>query len=63
MEDTLEAWRKHLEDAGLKLSRTKTEYMPPMGATRKIKLKNYNQHDNSELPEATAFKYLGMMID
>ena len=63
MEDRLEAWRKHLEDAGLKLSRTKTEYMPPTGATRKIKLKNYNQHDHSELPETTAFKYLGTMID
>ena len=63
MEDRLEAWRKHLEDAGLKLSKTKAEYMPPTGATIKIKLKNYNQHDHSELPETTAFKFLGTMID
>ena len=63
MEARLEAWRKQLEDAGLKLSRTKTEYMPPTGANRKIKLKNYDQHDHSELPETTAFKYLGTMID
>ena len=34
MEDRMEAWRKHLEGAVLKLSRTKTEYMPPTGTTR-----------------------------
>ena len=56
-------WRKNLEDAGLILSRTKTECMPPTGVTRKIKLKNYNQRDHSELPETTGFRYLGTMID
>ena len=30
LEKRLEDWRKRLEDIGLKMSRSKTEYLPPL---------------------------------
>ena len=63
VEERLEKWRDHLEGAGLKLSRTKTEYLPPAGDQRKIKLKSHSHENLCELPETTTFKYLGTTID
>ena len=63
VEVRLAQWREHLEGAGLKLSRAKTEYLPPGGAHRKIKLKSHSQENLCELPETTSFKYLGATID
>ena len=48
IEDRLEEWRKQ---------------QPPTEATEKIKPKNYNQNDHSELPEMASFKYLDTTID
>jgi len=52
-----------MESAGLKLSRTKTKYLPPIRTTSKVRLKSYDQEDLCELPETSNFKYLGTLIE
>jgi hypothetical protein len=59
----LEIWRDCMEKMGLKLSRTKTEYLPPRGTARGVKLKSHDSEDLCELPVTTNFKYLGTLID
>jgi len=43
MEERLENWRGCLEDAGLKVSRAKTEHLPPLDSTTKIRMKKYDE--------------------
>jgi len=43
IEERLENWRGCLEDAGLKVSRAKTEHLPPLGSTTKIRMKKYDE--------------------
>ena len=42
MEERLENWRGCLEDAGLKVSRSKTEHLPPARNLQKIVMKEYD---------------------
>ena len=57
LEDDLEIWREALEKRGMKVSRTKTEYMCLNGEARE----SVNMQ-TSQLPEVTEFKYLGSTI-
>ena len=57
LEENLEEWRKALEDAGLKISRSKTEAMR-MGTELEEKV----MMAGGKLPDAVLFKYLGSMI-
>ena len=41
-EDRLENWRDCLEDAGLQVSMSKTEHLPPAGNLQKINRKEYD---------------------
>ena len=41
-EDRLENWRGCLEDAGLQVSMSKTEHLPPAGNLQKINMKEYD---------------------
>jgi len=43
MEERLESWRVCLGDAGLKVSRAKTEHLPPLGSAIKIRMKKYDE--------------------
>ena len=58
VEEDLETWRVVFERHGLKISRTKTEYLPSptndTGTTVKIV--------DAELPTVTSFKYLGSLF-
>ena len=58
MEEELETWRVVFERHGLKISRTKTAYLPSpandTGTTVKIV--------DAELPTVTSFKYLGSLF-
>ena len=63
MEERLENWRGCLEDAGLKVSRAKTEHLPPPGNMERINMEKYGGGDKTELPTTKAFKYLGTTID
>jgi hypothetical protein len=63
IEQRLENWRRHLEDAGLKVSRSKTEYLPLVNNIERIQMKVYESDDKTELPIATSFKYLGTNKD
>ena len=58
VEEDLETWRVRFERHGLKISRTKTEYLPSptndTGTTVKIV--------DAELPTVTSFKYLGSLF-
>ena len=40
--ERLENWRGCLEDAGLKVSRSKTEHLPQAGNLQKINMKEYD---------------------
>ena len=62
LEERLEDWRRRLEDVGLKVSRSKTEHLPPKGETGNIKLKEYDGNGSANLPQCPAFKYLGTTI-
>ena len=57
LEEKLEEWRKALEDAGLKISRSKTEAMR-MGTESEEKV----MMAGGGLPDAVLFKYLGSTI-
>jgi len=63
IEERLEDWRRRLEDVGLKVSRSKTEYhIPPKESSDDIKLKEYDSSDHATLPQKVTFKYLGTTI-
>ncbi|KAK7168265.1 hypothetical protein R3I94_002347 [Phoxinus phoxinus] len=62
LERRLEIWREKLEGAGLKLSRSKTEHLPPTGREESIRLREYDSTAHANLPQHTAFKYLGTTI-
>ena len=57
LEDDLEIWREALEKRGMKISRTKTEYMCLNGKAR-----GSVNMQTAQLPEVTEFKYLGSTI-
>ena len=46
-EERLENWRGCLEDAGLKVSRLKTEHLPLAGNQQKINMKEYDSDGKS----------------
>jgi hypothetical protein len=62
LEERLEDWRRRLEEVGLKVSRSKTEHLPPAGNTDNIRMKEYNSSVYADLPKCTSFKYLGTTI-
>ena len=62
LEKRLEKWREVMESAGLKLSRLKTEYLPPVGEFGDITMKEYNSSERAKLPKCEQFKYLGTTI-
>ena len=53
---------RRLEDVGLKVSRSKTEYLPPKDSSDNIRLKEYDGPAHATLPQRTTFKYLGTTI-
>ena len=56
-EDQLELWRNPIENKGLRVSRSKTEYLPPSSChDSKVKL------GGEEIKNVTTFKYLGSMF-
>ena len=57
MEVRLEKWRSSSKDAGLKVSRTKTEHLPPLTSLEKIKMRQYERSHHTDLSTTTAFKY------
>ena len=56
-EEQLEVWRNASENKGLRVSRKKTEYLPPSSCHDKVKL------GGEEIKNVTTFKYLGSMFD
>ena len=56
-EDQLELWRNAIESKGLRVSRNKTEYLPPSPCHDKVKL------GGEEIENVTTFKYIGSMFD
>ena len=56
-EEQLEVWRHAIENKGLRVSRKKTEYLPPSSCHDKVKL------GGEEIKNVTTFKYLGSMFD
>ena len=62
LERRLEIWRERMESVGLKLSRSKTEYLPPAGEDGNILMKKYCSDEMETLPRCTQFKYLGTTI-
>ena len=56
-EEQLEVWRIAIENKGLRVSRKKTEYLPPSSCHDKVKL------GGEEIKNVTTFKYLGSMFD
>ena len=57
-EEQLELWRRAIENKGLRVSRSKTEYLPPSSChDSKVKL------GEEEIKNVTTFKYLGSMFD
>ena len=62
VEGRLELWRTRVEDVDLKLSRKKTENLPPPAEQKNINLKEYNSSKYAELPQCTSFKYLATTL-
>ena len=57
-EEQLELWRRAIENKGLRVSRSKTEYLPPSSChDSKVKL------GEEEIKNVTTFKYLGSIFD
>lgn len=54
IEEQFEQWRQRLEDMGLKVSRGRTEYLPPFTRTDNIRLKKYNSTNYANLPQCTS---------
>ena len=55
--EQLELWRKDIENKGLRVNRSKTEYLPPSSCHDKVKL------GGEEIKNVTIFKYIGSMFD
>ena len=55
-EEQLELWRNAIENKGLRVSRSKTEYLPPSSCHDNVKL------GGEEIKTVTTFKYLGSMF-
>ena len=55
-EEHLELWRNAIENKGLRVSRNKTEYLPPSSCHDKVKF------GGKEIENVT-FKYIGSMFD
>jgi len=62
LEGKLEEWRKTLEEAGIKVSRAKTEHLPSPGAQGSVRVKQYGLEERTELPKCSSFKYLGTTL-
>ena len=62
LEERLEKWRNVMESAGMKLSRSKTEYLPPPGEHGDIRMREYNSENRATLTKCGEFKYLGTTI-
>lgn len=62
LEERIEDWRRRLEDVGLKVSRSKMEYLPTKGNMENIRLKEYYVVEYANWSQCTAFKYLGTTI-
>ena len=58
VEEDLETWRVVFERHGLKISRTKTEYLPTPTNDTETTVKNVD----AELPTVTSFKYFGSLF-
>ena len=56
-EEQLEVWRNAIENKGLRVSRKKTEYLPPSPCHDTVKL------GVEEIKNVTTLKYLGSMFD
>ena len=56
-EEQLELWRNAIENKGLRVSRNKTEFLPPSSCHDSVKL------GGEEFKNVTTFKYLGSMCD
>ena len=57
VEEELERWRAVMENKGLRISRSKTEYLGPSHQQGVVKL------EGEPLPSVNSFKYLGSVID
>ena len=57
VEEELERWRAVIENKGLRISRSKTEYLVPSHQQGVVKL------EGEPLPSVNSFKYLGSVID
>ncbi|XP_046993792.1 uncharacterized protein LOC124605889 [Schistocerca americana] len=57
LEEKLEDWRKALEERGMKISRTKSEYLAP----KDVQMRSCKIQDD-ELKSVCKFKYLGSYI-
>ena len=55
-EEQLELWRNAIENKGLRVSRNKTEYIPP-SSCHEVKL------GREEIKNVTTFKYIGAKFD
>ena len=60
-EDRLENWRGCLEDAGLKVSRLKTEHLPLAGNQQKIYMKEYDS--DGKTTAGVSIQIFGTTID
>ena len=56
-EEQLELWRNAIENKGLRVSRSKTEYLPQFYSRGNVQL------GGEEINTETTFKYLGSMFD
>ena len=57
-EEQLELWRKAIENKGLRVSRSKTEYLPPSSCHD-----NKGERGGGEFMNVTNFKYIGSVFD
>ena len=57
-EEDMETWRVVFERHGLKISRTKTEYLPSPTNDKETTVES----GDAELPTVTSFKYLGSLF-